>query len=185
MKSDDYLDDTIPDGTSLGGDVEDDISSTPLHPLGDDGGGGDGGGGGNSDLETGTLGRIRHDDDLFGIHAPSQVFGDGHRDEHEEDAWRGKPEDAGSEVAKSLDQGGHAGSPFAAIEDGQNSLEGSVAAAVDHPTEEVFLGQKGKLDVSFGGGMGICGIQCLSGCTNITTESSHGHTYAELSSLHG
>lgn len=46
---------------------------------------------------------------------------------------------------------------------------------------EVFTGKSGHSDINFQGGLGICGIQCLNGCTSILTEDNQHLTYSELS----
>lgn len=52
----------------------------------------------------------------------------------------------------------------------------------DQHIHEVFAGKSGESDGLVKGGIGVCGMQCLDGCTNITTESYQHATYAELSS---
>ncbi|MCL6589564.1 MAG: hypothetical protein K6U80_06385 [Firmicutes bacterium] len=46
---------------------------------------------------------------------------------------------------------------------------------------EVFTGKSGHSDITFKGGLGICGIQCLNGCTSILTEDNQNLSYSELS----
>jgi hypothetical protein len=47
--------------------------------------------------------------------------------------------------------------------------------------QEMFAGQESSANVSFTGGIGVCGMDYLNACTSITTEVNQDGSYSELS----
>lgn len=63
------------------------------------------------------------------------------------------------------------------IENAPNIEQGNINAEISQGINS----RTQSKEISFSGGIGICGMQCLHGCTSIITEDNQNATYVELS----